>query len=339
MTILITGGGGYIGTVLTKTLLDAGHQVVCLDRFFFGEDKIASFASNARYRSIRGDVRTFNKDILRGVDAVIDLAALSNDPLGQLVEEKTYDINHKGRLRVCRLAKEMGVKRYVLASSCSVYGFNSETCFETSKLNPISAYAKASLKAEEALNEASGSFAVTVGRFATAFGVSPRMRFDLAINLMTLNAFKDGRIDILGQGMQWRPFVHVKDISRSLMAMVQADPSKVSGQIFNVGANSHNIRVINLAYYVREILPFEIEVRIVPDDPDKRSYCVNFDKISQVLGVKMEVSIEDGIREIYENLKQGNIWDNPDTVTVKWYKRLMEAEQLVKNIALDGSML
>ena len=339
MKILVTGGAGYIGTVLTGHLLGLGHEVVCLDRLFFGKDKVSVLMKHDRYTLIQADVRTFDKACLKGVDVVIDLAALSNDPLGQLVEDKTYAINYEGRLRVCRLAREMGVKRYILASTCSVYGFNEGDCDENSPTKPISTYAKANLRTEEVLKLNDAGFAVTVLRFATVFGVSPRMRFDLAINLMTLTAFKSGMIEILGQGMQWRPFVHVRDIARTMEKIIATDTKVTAGQIFNVGRNDNNIKIINLAYLIREILPFEIQVRIVPDDPDKRSYKINFDKIQTVLGVRMEEKIEDGVKEIYEALKQGEIWDYPDTFTVKWYKYLLDANAFLKEVAVNGEVL
>jgi nucleoside-diphosphate-sugar epimerase len=339
MKILITGGGGYIGTVMTEHFLSHGHEVTCLDRLFLGKDKVEVFLGHPKYNLIRGDIRDCNKSIFKNIDVVVDLAALSNDPLGQLVAEKTHAINHQGRVRIGRMAKEMGVKRYVLASSCSIYGFNEGDCDETSTPNPISVYAKANLNSEEILKEAGDDFTVTVLRFATVFGVSHRMRFDLAINLMTLNAFKDGVINVLGQGMQWRPFVHVKDVAAAVDAVIHADRKKVNGQIFNVGHNDNNIKVINLAYLVREVLPFEIQVKIVPDDPDKRSYKVRFDKIHDTLGIKKYVGIEEGIKEIYEALKKGTIWDYPDTFTVKWYKYLLDAETILKDIVTDGKLL
>ncbi|MBF0504466.1 MAG: SDR family oxidoreductase [Candidatus Omnitrophica bacterium] len=339
MKVLITGGGGYIGVVLTECLLNAGNHVSCLDRFFLGKDKIESFLKNPLYKTIQADVRTFDKSLLQGFDVVIDLAALSNDPLGQLVADKTYAINYEGRLRVCRLAKEMGVKRYILASSCSVYGLNESDCDETSKPNPISTYAKANLKSEEVLSLKQDDFCVTVLRFATVFGVSARMRFDLAVNLMTLKAFKEGVIDVLGQGMQWRPFVHLRDVAGTIEHVMKSDQNKVNGQIFNVGENRNNMKIINLAYLIREILPFEIQVRIIPDDPDKRSYKVNFDRIHSVLGLKMRYEIEDGVKEIYEALKKGSIWDYPDTFTVKWYKYLLDSEVILKDVILDNTLL
>lgn len=338
-SVLVTGGAGYIGTVLTDELLKKGFRVTCLDRFFFGKEKVSEFAVNPNYKMIQGDVRTFDKNILKDIDVIVDMAALSNDPLGELVKNETLDINHKGRARVCKLAKEMGVKQYVLFSSCSVYGFNDDWCTEETKPNPITTYAKANVLAEDNLKLADENFTVTALRFATVFGVSYRMRFDLAINIMTLKAFKEGTIFVLGQGMQWRPFVHTRDASKAVISVIEADKSKVNGEIFNVGANSNNMKVINLAYTIRETLPFNTHVDIAPDDADRRSYKVEFGKIASVLDFKPSFSIEDGINEVYRALKEGKVWDYPDTVTIKWYKYLLNANKLLKDITINGEVL
>ena len=338
-TILLTGGAGYIGTVLTEELLKKNYRVVCLDRLFFGKEKLEPFLTHPHYEVVQADVRTFDPQILAQVDVVVDLASLSNDPLGELVKEKTLEINYQGRLRVNALAKQMGVKKYILASSCSIYGFNEAWCDETSAPRPLSTYAQASVRAEECLQQATPDFCVTVLRFATVFGVSYRMRFDLAINLMTLKAFKEGAIYVLGQGMQWRPFVHVRDVAAAILRVIEAEPAVVNRQVFNVGANQNNKKIINLAYIIREVLPFETRVNIAPDDADKRSYRVNFDKIANVLHFTPQHSIEDGVREIYDALKQGSIWDYPDTVTVKWYKYLLEANERLKAVTINGEVI
>lgn len=338
-TVLITGGAGYIGTVLTDELLKRGYKVVCLDRLFFGAAKVAAFLGNPNYRLVKDDIRWFDPALLSGVDMVIDMAALSNDPLGELDKRITYDINYEGRMRVCRLARDAGVKRYVLASSCSVYGSSDSICYETSNPNPVSTYAKANLQAEECQSLATDDFLVTVLRFATVFGVSWRMRFDLAINTMTLKAFKDALIYILGQGMQWRPFVHVRDVARAIIMVLEAAPELVNREVFNVGANENNTRIINLAYTIREVLPFEIQVKIAPDDPDKRNYRVNFDKIAQTLGFRAEHGIRDGIMEIYNALKMGEIWDYPDTITLHRYLYLIEAHRALAEVLLKDKLL
>src|SRR5438552_3539730 len=179
---------------------------------------------------------------MRGVDALCDLAALSNDPAGDLDPAKTLEINHEGRARICQMAKQARVRRYVLASSCSIYGFQDKVVDETSPINPLTAYAVANRRAEEStLALASPQFTVTAMRQATVYGLSRRMRFDLAINGMTLALHKNGRVRILRDGTQWRPMVHILDTSGAFIAVLEADPATVNGEIFNVGSDDQNL--------------------------------------------------------------------------------------------------
>jgi nucleoside-diphosphate-sugar epimerase len=339
MKVMVTGVGGYIGSTLAELLLQQGAEVVGLDRFFFGIDKIRDLAANPGFTPLRKDVRDVETSDFEGLDAVCDLAALSNDPSGDLDPETTVAVNHKGRERVAQKAKEAGVKRYILASSCSVYGQGKTTNLdETSEPNPITTYAKANLAAERSvLPLAAQGFTVTVLRQATVYGLSRRMRFDLAINLMTLNAVEKAKIFVLGGGRQWRPIVHVRDTARAFLAVLAADPSQVDGQIFNVG--QQNIQILSLAYIVRENIPFPIELQVVPDDPDKRDYNVSFDKFTTRLFYRPEQTPADGVREIYQALKQGTISPDPTTYTVSWYRKIAEAQRLLDSVMLNGRLL
>ena len=277
MNVLVTGGAGYIGSVMSRILLEKGYDVTCLDRFFFGNDSIKDIAD--RINIIKDDVRWFKPEILKGVDAVFDLAALSNDPCGELDPQKTLEINYKGRVRVANLAKKYGVKKYVFASTCSVYGFQEGLINEESGLNPLTTYAKASMMAEkEILPLADKNFSATVLRQATVYGFSHRMRFDLAINGMVLGYHRNGKIPIMRDGKQWRPFVNVKDTSNAFITVSEAEPELVNGQIFNVGSSEQNIQIFDLAKLVAEAcnLPFNYEWY---GDCDTRSYRVNFNKI------------------------------------------------------------
>ncbi|MBA2962917.1 MULTISPECIES: NAD-dependent epimerase/dehydratase family protein [Ramlibacter] len=338
-TVLVTGAGGYIGCVLVGQLLEDGWEVLAVDRFFFGEERLQDMREHPRLRLLVKDVRDLAPADFVGVDAVCDLAALSNDPSGDLDPELTMAINFTGRARVARLAKAAGVRQYVLASSCSVYGKGSGGQLdETSTPHPLTVYAKANLAAErEVLPLACEGFNVTVLRQATVFGLSPRMRFDLIVNLMTLNAVEKGKLFITGGGKQWRPLVHVADTATAFRFVLAAPASKVNGEVFNIG--SLNMQVLNVAYTVREAIPFSIEIQVVPDDPDKRSYHVSFDKARRVLGFETARRPEDGVREIYEALKFGNIASEPWTFTVGWYRRLLEAKQLVDKVMLNGRLL
>ena len=321
-TILVTGAGGYIGSVLTRMLLKQGYEVVAVDRFFFGREALPPAGDGLRV--VEADIRHLQVDSFRNVDAVIDLAALSNDPSGELDPEVTWSINHRGRVRVARLAKQAGVRRYVLPSSCSIYGFQSGILDETSPVNPLTTYAAANYRAEQdVLMLADKDYCVVVVRQATVYGVSPRMRFDLAINGMVKGLVVSGKIPILRDGTQWRPFVHVRDASRALIMLLDAPVDLIAGQIFNVGAEDQNVQIVPLARLVAESVgvPFEHEWY---GEPDHRSYQVSFQKIRQALAFEPECSQADGAAEVYRALKARELDpEDPRTVTVSWYKRLM----------------
>lgn len=339
--VLIAGGGGYIGTVLTRQLLDRGWRVKALDRFFFGLDPVAEFIENKNYQLVQADTRTVEGNIFNEIDAVLDLAALSNDPSGDLDPHLTQAINCEGRIRLANLAKKAGVKKYVLASSCSIYGHGTgQILNENSDPKPITTYAKANLMAEQGIFPLSTSdFSVTSLRQATVYGLSPRMRFDLVVNLMTLSAVQNGRILVMGGGKQWRPIIHVADTAEAFIKVLEAPSRIVEKQVFNVGSSEQNYQILGLAYLVREALPFHVEVEVTPDDADKRDYHVNFDKIKQVLDFAPKYKPEDGVKEIYEALKSGKTENTPRTVTVKWYKYLLEADRILKEIKLNGTLL
>ncbi len=321
--ILVTGAGGYIGSVLTRMLLERGYEVLALDRFFFGRDTLPGEGNGLQV--VQADIRSLEQDSFLGVDAVIDLAALSNDPSGELDPEVTWSINHRARARVARLAKEAGAKRYILPSSCSIYGFQEGVLDETSPVNPLTTYAKANYKAEQdVLPLADDTYCVVVIRQATVYGFSHRMRFDLAVNGMVKGFLKNGRIPILRDGSQWRPFVHVRDTSRAMIMMLEAPRETVSGQIFNVGSDDQNVQILLLAEMVAGAIgvPFEYEWY---GDPDHRSYQVSFRKIHEALQYETKFGLQDGAAEVYKALQLGTLdADDPKTITVQWYKHLLE---------------
>jgi len=339
-TVLVTGAGGYIGSVLVPVLLHKGYRIKAFDRFFFGVESLNDVLSHPCLEIIRDDIRWFDPHILKGVDIVIDLAALSNDPSGELDPAKTLEINYRGRERVAKLSKEHGVHRYVLASSCSVYGFREDMVLdEKSSTHPLTTYAKANLLAEEhvlALHDS--GFVVTVFRQATAYGLSPRMRFDLAINGMVLGFFKNGKIPVLRDGNQWRPFVHVRDIAQAFLLALEADDQHINGEIFNVGSNDQNYQILPLAQEVAEAIsvPFQMEWYGLPDH---RSYRVNFDKIQKVLGFKAHHTPRDGAVEVYRALGEGRVTDSAKTKTVEWYKQLIYWNSVIKEVAVHGVIL
>jgi len=336
--VLVTGGAGYIGSVLTDLLLQRGYEVVVLDRFFFG-DTLRDLAGHPGLHLVRDDIRWFPPEVLRGVDAVCDLAALSNDPAGELDPEKTMAINFRGRVRVARLSREAGVRRYIFASTCSVYGFQDGMLTETAPPNPLTTYALANLEAERhVLPLADRRFAVTVLRQATVYGASRRMRFDLAINGMTLGIVRQGRIPVLRDGRQWRPMVHVRDTARAFLAVLEADADAVSGEVFNVGADDQNFEILPLAERVAAAAgcPFAYEWYGLPDH---RSYRVAFGKIARRLGYRTAVTVEEGVREIADGLRSGTLEDGPRTRTVEWYRTLLQWHATLRQVVANGSVL
>jgi nucleoside-diphosphate-sugar epimerase len=337
--VLVTGGGGYIGCVLTGELLARGYDVRVSDRFFFGMQMLESYESHSRLELFREDVRSIPRQRFEDVDAVVDLAGLSNDPACDLDPVLTDDININGGVRILELARSAGVKRYVYSSSCSVYGHGkTKSLNEDSPPNPVSAYAQSKVEVErKVLGALHPDFCVTVLRHATAYGVSPRMRFDLVLNLMTLHAFKRRRIFIMGGGEQWRPIVHVRDIAQAFIAVLEASVSKVNGEIFNAGSTGQNFQILQLAAMVKGVMP-DISIEIAPDDPDRRTYHVSFDKIRHVLDFKTQYTPIAGILEIKEALERAQIEETPRTKTVGWYKYLIDAETILSEVRLDGRL-
>jgi len=339
MQVLVTGGAGYIGSVLVTRLLKEGYKVKVLDRFFFGKESLDPVAKNPRLSIIQDDTRWFNPKILKNVDVVMDLAALSNDPSGELDPKKTMEINFRGRARVAKLSKENGVKRYILASSCSIYGFREGALNEKSPISPLTTYAKANRKAEVAAKKlASDKFTTTMLRFATVYGLSRRMRFDLAVNGMVLGFFKNGQIPIMRDGKQWRPFIHVKDVAEAYVHTIKVPKEKINGQIFNVGSEKQNYQILSLAKEVAKAMKISFKKNWY-GDPDSRSYKIDFEKVQNELGYKTKYTVSDGAREIYDALKHGKVTDSLKTKTVEWYKYLLEAKKTSDSVVINNKIL
>ena len=337
--VMVTGAGGYIGTQLVRDLVKLGHEVTAVDRFFFGVETLNEFVNNKNVKILKKDIRDLDINDFKGHDAVCDLACLSNDPAGEIDPQLTFDINRDGRIHVANTAKKAGVEKYIISSSCSVYGQGQEPQLnEESQTNPISVYAKSTLEAEQHnLGLSDNTFSVTALRNATVFGLSTRMRFDLVVNLMTLTAFQKGKIIVMGGGLQWRPLVHLSDVSRAFTTVIDSDNNKVSQEIFNVGLD--NFQIKNLAYLVREELPIPVEIDLAPDDADKRDYNVLFEKAEKKIGFKAQVNVNQGIKEIYSALKYGKVDVGPKTITVQWYRNILDSKKLLDEVMYNDRVI
>jgi len=307
MRVLVTGGGGYLGSWLVRTLIERGHTVRVYDRFCFGDNAAAQFAALPGCEVVRGDVRRLQEapGLLDGVDAIAHLAGLANDPSCDLNLDVTADVNVESTRELANKAVQRGVKRFVFASSCSVYGKGVfDYLDEESWPNPVSAFASSKLEAERAiLLMQNGSFEPVVARNATLFGYSPRMRFDVAVNHMVATAVQTGGIKVLGNGNQWRPFLHVRDAARAYVELLEAPAEAVEGQTFNIGSDDANTRIIDLAQRIADRLG-NIEIEIPKDDDDLRNYRVKFGKFCGTFGFRREFSIDDGIAEVRDFLRQ-----------------------------------
>lgn len=328
MKVLVVGGGGYVGSILIPHLLENGYDVICLDKLFFGEESIKSFRDDIKL--IREDIRTFNPKILHDIDVCVNLAAISQPDQSETIDPKLYyEINHLGCVRVARLCKEKNIKKYIFTSTCSVYGFQKEFISEESTPNPLEAYGKSKVLAEkDTLALADDNFAVTILRPGTMYGFSPKMRFDLVVNGMTwaLQEFK--KINVMRDGTQWRPNVHVKDVSRLITKLIEIEDEKIQKEIFNVGANEQNYQILPLAKLIGESVGIDYETGWY-GEPDTRSYHVDFSKLKNKLGFKIEYTVPEAVKDIYNALDEKRTKKSKKTSVINWYEKITKEGKVI----------
>jgi nucleoside-diphosphate-sugar epimerase len=335
--VLITGHNGYIGSVLAPHFVQAGHQVVGLDTGYYSPCTLVPDSTPIAW--LRKDIRAVEIDDLRGFDAVVHLAALSNDPIGNMNEKWTEEINHHSSVRLAELAKEAGVRRFLFSSSCIMYGMSEAAVVtEESPLDPQTEYARSKVKSERAIHElASDSFAPTFLRNGTVYGASPRMRFDTVFNDLMGAAVTTGKVTLFSDGKPWRPVVHVQDVARAFLAVLEAPLEDVWSQAFNNGANQLNHQIFELAKIVTETVPgCKLEVLARPG-ADQRTYKADFGKFARVFpNFSFLWSAQQGARELYETFKKIGL--THDQFTDKRFTRLKWLQHLLHSGQLDQSL-
>ncbi|MDJ0510222.1 MAG: SDR family oxidoreductase [Crocosphaera sp.] len=337
MKVLVTGHKGYIGTILVPMLLAKGYEVFGIDSDLF--EKCTFGQGFTQIPDLRKDVRDIEISDIEGCDAAIHLAALSNDPLGNFNPNLTYEINHQASVNLAKLCKEVGINRYIFSSSCSNYGAGGDDWLtEDSPFNPVTPYGISKVKVEQEVAQlADDNFSPTFLRNATAYGVSPRLRFDLVLNNLVAWAFTTGRIYIKSDGTPWRPIVHIEDISRAFIAVLEAPNELIHNQAFNVGRNEDNYQIRQLAEIVGEVVP-NCKIEYAKDGgPDKRCYRVDCSKITKVIPeFKPQWNARKGAQELYDVYQKVGL--TLEEFEGEKYQRIAHLKSLISAQSLDSNL-
>jgi nucleoside-diphosphate-sugar epimerase len=332
--ILVTGTEGYIGSLLAPLLMKQGYEVIGLDTGFYKIGWLYN-GTDLTPKTLNKDIRNVTLDDFQNIDAVVHLAELSNDPLGQLTPNITYEINHKGSLDLANLAKTAGVQRFIYTSSCSVYGFaTADFVNEESPVNPQTVYAKCKTMVEQDLKLlADDNFSPTFLRNATAYGASPRMRFDIVLNNLAGWAWTIKEIKMTSDGTPWRPLVHLLDICKAIICTLEAPQEVIHNQIFNVGDTQSNYQVREIAQFVADVFP-NCQLSFGKHDPDNRSYRVSFEKINTVLpSFKCEWNAGKGAKQLLKVFQQIDM--SKETFEFRGFTRLKQLEYLLRTQQID----
>lgn len=335
--ILLAGGAGYIGSVLAKELLEKGQTVRIFDKLFFGEYGLKEYRDKVDL--VRGDLRNFDPKILDGVTAVVNISGLSNDPTAEYNPQANHEMNTVATENLARVCKEKGIKRYIFASSCSIYdrGFYAEDILqdEDSEVEPRAAYAVSKYKAERILLDmVDKDFCPVMLRKGTVYGFSPRMRYDLVVNTFLKDALMKGVLTVHAGGEMWRPLVDITDVARAYICALEASEDKVRGRIFNIVQK--NYRILELAHWVREALKDikKIDIDVDYTNYKTRSYRVSGDRIARELGFRPEVPVKDSVHHMYKMIQKIGYTDfmNPKYYNIQWMTMLDDMEQMVKEM-------
>jgi nucleoside-diphosphate-sugar epimerase len=334
MKVLVTGTEGYIGSLLAPLLMQRSHEVIGVDTGFYKVGWLYN-ATELTPKTLNKDIRQITAEDLRGIDAIVHMAELSNDPLGQLAPHITYDINHKGSVHLAELAKGVGVQRFVYTSSCSVYGFATEDYVtESSPINPQTIYAQCKALVEQDVKLlADDRFSPTFLRNATAYGASPRMRFDIVLNNLSGWAWTTQEIKMASDGTPWRPLVHVLDICKAIACVLEADLTQIHNQVFNVGDTNSNYQVKEIAEIVAQAFK-GCRLSFGKPDPDNRSYRVSFDKIHQILPqFKCDWDAQQGAQQFFDLFSQ--IAMTREDFEFRGFTRLKQLKYLIETQQID----